>query len=148
MGENEIAEDGNHEGVGATFGEELVDPELKTAVQSELSGKDFVLGEDQEEYAYADTKKRQSSEVPGIRREWHAGIIMKSVRRGLGKNEEAGSCQFLEGWGRVWVPALGAGKSESRSIRRNSQESLRAPARLVGLLHYAHIVHTGADRKS
>ena len=81
MGENEIVEYGGHEGVGAAFGEELVDPELKTAVQSELRVQDFVLGEDQEKYAYADTEKRQSSEVPGIRRERHAGIIMKSLRR-------------------------------------------------------------------
>ena len=110
VGENEIAEDGNHEGVGATFGEELVDPELKTAVQSELSGKDFVLGEDQEEYAYADTEKRQRSEVPGIRREWHAGIIMKSVRRGLGKNEEAGSCRFWRAGGESGYPPLVLGK--------------------------------------
>jgi hypothetical protein len=77
VGENEIAEDGGHERIGAAFGEKLVDPGLKTAVKSEFSGKDFVLGEDQEEYTHADTEKGQSSEVPGIRREWHAGIIIK-----------------------------------------------------------------------
>jgi len=100
-------EDGDHEGVGAAFGEELVDPELKTTVQGELSGQDFVLGEDQEKYPYADTQKRQSSEVPGIRREWHEGMIMKSLRCHQGRMKMR-KLSILEGWGRVWVPALGA----------------------------------------
>jgi hypothetical protein len=48
MGKNEIAKDGNHEGIGA-LGEKAVDPELKATAESELRAEDFVLGEEQKE---------------------------------------------------------------------------------------------------
>ena len=81
VGKNEIAQNRGHERVSAAFGEELVDPELKAAVQSELRGEDFVLRENQEECTYADAEKGQGSGVPGIRGERHAGIIMKRRKR-------------------------------------------------------------------
>ena len=63
MGEDEIAQDRDHERVRAAFGEEFVDPKLKSAVQRELRVKDFVLGEDQKKQADADAKDGESAGV-------------------------------------------------------------------------------------
>jgi hypothetical protein len=71
VGEDEVAQNWSHEGVGAAFGEEFVDPELEAAVESELGGKDFVLGEDQKEKADTDAEEGQGAGV-GV---FHAGII-------------------------------------------------------------------------
>jgi hypothetical protein len=65
VGKDEIAEDGSHEGVGSAFGKEFVDPELKAAVQRELGGEDFVLGEDQEEEGDADAEYGQGMIMRG-----------------------------------------------------------------------------------
>lgn len=62
VGKDEAAEDGNHEGVGA-FLEELVDPELEAAVKGELNAEHFVLGEDEEEDAYADAEEGEGTGV-------------------------------------------------------------------------------------
>jgi len=77
VGEDEIAEDGGHEGVGSAFGEEFVDPELKAAVESELGGKNFVLGEDQKEEADADAEDGQGAGVLGIGGR-HGWMIVKT----------------------------------------------------------------------
>ena len=71
MGENEIAEDGGHEGIGAAFGEEFVDPELEAAVERELGGEDFVLGEDEEENADGNAEEGEGAGVLIF----HGGII-------------------------------------------------------------------------
>jgi hypothetical protein len=63
VGEDEAAEDGGHEGVGAALFEKAVDPELKAAVKSELCAEDFILAEDQEKDANADTENGQGSGV-------------------------------------------------------------------------------------
>jgi hypothetical protein len=46
VGKNEIAQHRDHKRVCAAFGEEFVNPELKSAVQRKLRAEDFVLGED------------------------------------------------------------------------------------------------------
>ena len=78
VGENKIAEGGDHEGIGAAFGEKFVDPELKAAVQGELRVEDFVLGEDEEEEADADAEKREGAGVAGVGGEGHGGMIVKA----------------------------------------------------------------------
>lgn len=61
--EDETAENRSHERVGAALLEEAVNPELKAAMQSELSAEDFVLAEDQEEDAHADAKNGEGAGV-------------------------------------------------------------------------------------
>ena len=51
--EDETAEHGNHEGIGA-FLKEAVDPKLEASVKDEGSAEDFVFAEDDEEKANAD----------------------------------------------------------------------------------------------
>lgn len=68
VGKNEIAKERGHEGVGAAFGQELVDPELKTAVQGELRAEDFVLAEDEEEDADGDAESGQGARVAQLGR--------------------------------------------------------------------------------
>ncbi len=80
MGENEIAKDGDHEGVGAAFGDEFVDPELKAAVQGELRAEDFVLGEDEKEKADADAQESESAGVARVGGERHWAMIVKVGR--------------------------------------------------------------------
>jgi hypothetical protein len=75
--EDEIAEEGGHEGIGSAFGEEFVDPELKAAVQRELGGENFVLGEDQEEDGDADAEYGQGAGVLGI----HLRIIVRAMKK-------------------------------------------------------------------
>jgi hypothetical protein len=72
--EDEIAEEGNHEGVGAAFGEEFVDPELKAAVQGEFSTEDLVLGEDEEEETDADAEESEGAGVLGVGGKRHGGM--------------------------------------------------------------------------
>ena len=78
VGENKIAEDLGHEGIGAAFGEKLVDPELKAAVQRELRAEDFVLGEDEEEEADADAEKSEGAGVARVGGKRHGEMIVKA----------------------------------------------------------------------
>ena len=59
MRQHKISQDGRHKRI-STASEETVDPELKAAAPSELRAKNFVLGEDEKEYAdsYAQSSKR------------------------------------------------------------------------------------------
>ena len=57
MRQDETSKDGHHEGIGAAFLNELVDPGFETAVKRELGAEDFVLAEDEEEDADADAEK-------------------------------------------------------------------------------------------
>src|SRR5258708_24444182 len=53
IGQNEILEYSEHERVGAVL-DEPVDPDLKSATESELRAKHFVLAENEKEYADRD----------------------------------------------------------------------------------------------
>ena len=61
--QDESAENGSHERVGAALFEEAIDPELKAAMKSELSAENFVLAEDEEEDADADAKNGNGTGV-------------------------------------------------------------------------------------
>ena len=63
--ENEAAEGGDHEGIGAAI-EKAVDPILKAAVKSELGAEDFVLAEDEEEDADGDAQEGEGAGVLGV----------------------------------------------------------------------------------
>jgi len=80
VGENEIAKDGDHKRVGAAFGEEFVDPELKAAVHGELSTEDLVLVETEEEKADADAQESESAGVARVGGERHWAMIVKVGR--------------------------------------------------------------------
>ena len=75
VGENEIAKDRSHERIGAAFGQEFVDPELKAAMQGELRSEDFVLAENEEEDADSDAESSQGTGVKQFGRLWHGRMI-------------------------------------------------------------------------
>src|SRR5882762_9122145 len=86
VGWDEVAEGGDHEGVGAAFGEEFVDPELKAAVQGEFCAEDFVLGEDEEEEAHADAEDGEGARVLGVGGKRDGGDDSQSMRLGEEKD--------------------------------------------------------------
>ncbi len=47
-------EDGNHEGIGRTTVQELVDPHLEPAAARKLCAEDLVFRKDEKEHAYRD----------------------------------------------------------------------------------------------
>ncbi len=55
--QDEVFEDGHHKWIGAALLQPLVDPELESAMKSELCAEDFVFAEDEEEDADGDAKK-------------------------------------------------------------------------------------------
>ena len=63
--EDEAAEGGDHEGIGAAI-EKAVDAILKAAVKSELGAEDFVFAEDEEEDADGDAKESEGAGVLGV----------------------------------------------------------------------------------
>src|SRR5260370_1743800 len=66
MGQHKSAEHRNHKRVSAVF-QKFVDPELKTAVQSELRSENLVLRKDQEKNSYRNTQESQRFCVCGLR---------------------------------------------------------------------------------
>jgi hypothetical protein len=74
----EVPQNRNHERVGTAFVQKFVNPELKTAVQSELRAEDFVLAEDQEKQANTDAKEREGAGILGFRGERHGWMIVKA----------------------------------------------------------------------
>ncbi len=76
VGQDEIAQDRNHEGVGA-FLQELVDPELEATVEREGGAENFVAGEDEEEDADADAKKGEGFGVAIDQRRLRGGTRLR-----------------------------------------------------------------------
>jgi len=75
--QDEPAKNRRHERVGAAFGEEFADPELKAAVKRELRAENFVFAKIEEEEADADAKRGERTGVAGILGERHRWMIVK-----------------------------------------------------------------------
>ena len=60
--QHEAAKHRGHEGVGSSF-EKFIDPELETAVKSELRAEDLVFAEDQKQDSNANAKRRESAGI-------------------------------------------------------------------------------------
>ncbi len=71
MRENKASQNGRHKRISPSL-EELVDPELKAAVESKCGAENFVLAEDQEKNTDADAEQGQCIAVAdaGIRSEF------------------------------------------------------------------------------
>src|SRR5207245_10633735 len=61
--EDEAAKNGRHEWIRPAFGEEFVNPELKSAMQSKLRAENLVFAKDQEQNAEADAKDGQGLSI-------------------------------------------------------------------------------------
>jgi len=78
--QDETAKNRGHEGVGAAFGEEFADPELKAAVKRELRAEDFVFAKIEEEEADADAERGERAGVAVVMGERHRWMIVKPGR--------------------------------------------------------------------
>src|SRR5690242_2876834 len=100
--QDESAENRSHERVGAALFEEAVNPELKAAVKSELSGEDFVLAEDEEEEADADPK---NSHGTGVQVVWGVGIEHEGWLPEIGRQERRARTRSLRALPSTTLPS-------------------------------------------
>ena len=80
MGHDKVAQDRHHERVRA-FGQELINPELKSSPESELGSEDFIFTEYEKEYSNCNTQKgdRPVVESANGRHAWSISLGREST---------------------------------------------------------------------